>query len=391
MQYNEAMIRITAPLLILFITAVFLFLAATNIQGGWLYLVDALLWSVVAMSFILPLLQLRRMRIRRNFPPVVYAEQNTSVEIEVEAPGRLPLAFVNLEDQAAEHLPSGQTLPPHGQKGFITSLRAGQSTRYRYHFCPPQAGLYRFKTLRTGSFGPLGLMGIYWNQPLLQGLVVRPVQPTQSLKLFSDEQQAAMQQARQQVQHNQDISHFREYQPGDSKRSIHWKNTAKRQKLIVSEAREEPFQQISLLFDTHTEQNPEIFQRMQQSAIQVCHALLEQNMEIHCFAPAADPQFWQKMQLSPPQRQVRAARNWDDLSYWLGALATDAPETLEEALRSSGFQAQVIILIAGELSSPLQNYLLHEQQGSGTHPITVFSQAAAGSRDGMVFKALLGA
>lgn len=369
------MVKITGPMLIILLTAIFLFLAATNIQVGWVYLVDALLWSVVAGAVLLPLLQLRQLRLKRHFPPVAFTGQTVTVEVELENPGRWPLAFVNLEDLPPVSLRGGAVTLPEVQKGFVVTLGYNQSYRYSYSFVPEHDGVYLFKSLRSGSFGPLGLLGLYWTQKVTSAVVVRPLPPDTVMPLMSDEQQLALMHARRRSHHSEDISHFREYQPGDNRRSIHWKNSAKRQRLIVAEAREEPFQQALLLVDTSKSQNTERYHRLIRQAERVCHSLIENQMELICFAQNAEPAYWDKLGLASPERSLQSVRSWDMASYWLATLEPDATESLEDAMANQGLSPgeQLVVLISDNPSPELLQRLCLGRAGNGLAPMLVFA------------------
>lgn len=366
--------KLTAPLLIIFLTAIFLFLAATNIQGGWLYLVDALLWTVLVLALLLPLLQLRRLLLVRRLPPLAYAKQKLKVEIELTAPRFWPLSFITLEDLPPREWRSGQVATALESKDFVLALPSGKAHCFGYEFTPERAGVYLFKHLRSGSFGPLGLLGIYRQQDLVSALVVRPLPPEHRLTVLSQEQELELQSARQRSHYSEDISHFREYQPGDNKRAIHWKNSAKRQKLIVAEAREEPFQQALVLVDTQQGQSPEEFQRVVTTTEKVCHALLEQNLELNCWAQPSAETLWQQWALSPPQRRLQGLRQWEGLSYWLATLMSDAELDLLSALRQYGVnpEEQLLVVISSQLSQPLLDWLLQGRGGSGLAPVLVY-------------------
>jgi len=49
------------------IITIFLFFAASNVQGGWLYIIDSLLISLLFFSAIIPITQIKRLKITRNF------------------------------------------------------------------------------------------------------------------------------------------------------------------------------------------------------------------------------------------------------------------------------------------------------------------------------------
>lgn len=367
------MFKLTAPLMIILITAIFLFLAATNIQGGWLYLVDALLWTILALALILPFLQLRQLRLKRVFPAIAYREQEIQIKICLTAPRFWPLMFINLSDLPPEDLRTGQSVEQEENSGFVLSLSGKSDFSYSYTFKPEKSGIYRFKKIRTGSFGPLGLLGIFHSQTLLSSLVVRPLQPDYSLNILSSEQEIALQSARQRSHHSEDISHFREYTPGDNRRSIHWKNTAKRQKLIVAEAREEPFQNALILVNTH--QNQTDFQSLVTTAESVSDALLKQNLELTCWAQAGASQYWDELALASPQRFVQGARSWDDISYWLATLMPDSTENIYSALQqySMNLEEQLLVVISEQLEPQLIQWLVQGRNQNNPMPVLLYT------------------
>ncbi len=360
--------KITSPLLVLFITAVFLFLAATNIQGGWLYVLDALLWSAVLLAFVVPFLQLRRLTVRRQLPDAPLVGVPQTLHLSLENRSRLPVMFLNLEELPVFSLRQNQTLTLNADKHFSLWTAAGHKAEFDAHFMPEVAGVYVFKGFQVGSFGPLGLMGVYWKQQVPAAWVVYPVPPDSGLTILPEGLIQQVQQARRRSHLSEDISHFREYQKGDSRNTIHWKNTARQARLIVAEAREEPFQQAQVIFDATKTSEFKAFNALLRTAEAVCHGLLAQQMEVACWAPPADPEFWQSYQIAPPLRQLAGVRQWEGLQYWLATLAPDALLPLEQSLLASGPQAEnaVVILISPTFptSASLRHLLLHQSSGS---------------------------
>ncbi len=367
------MIRITGPLLIIVVTAVFLFLAATNIQGGWLYLVDALLWTVVLMAVLFPLAQLRQLHISRRFPGQPQAGSPVQVNLNLSTPGRLPLMFINLEDFGPRALRSDEPVPVTDAKTFLTTLKKSEPQQFSYTFTPPVAGLYLFEDLQTGSFGPLGLMGIYRKHKQTSAVLVHPQPPEHLLQIFSAEQEQSLQKARQRAVQNQDVSHFREYQPGDSRRMIHWKNSAKTQRLVVAEAREEPYQAVELWVDTSSSTERACFADIVCTAESICQALIGHQMSLTCQAQTAQAKIWQGFDLPAPQRRLEGVRSWKEISYWLASLHTDAELSLLETLaQQPNSQPQIVIVIAATLEPELLD--LFVKRCGPDFPLLVYTQ-----------------
>lgn len=377
--------KITAPLLVLFITAIFLFLAATNIQGGWLYVVDAALWSVLLLALLIPLLQLRHLQIRRYFPSQPLAGADLRVRLVLKNSRRWPRLFIQFGELPVRYLRSGQLCKLEQAEKFTTWLGPGESVELEYRLPESEAGVWIFQGFKVGSFGPLGLMGVYWQQKQLEALVVLPRRPLHGISLFTHELLQNIRQARHRSYFSEDISHFREYQPGDSRRSIHWRNTARQGHLIVAEAREEPFQQALVVVDTHHySQDRSAFLSCVEAAEKVCHSLLELQMEIFCLAQSADPEFWRPYQLSPPPRQLRAVRQWEDLSYWLATLEMDASVSLGQALTVTPLDLTQLLIVMLCSHLPDTNLLRLVSQGraeSGLPPIVLYTVQPANLPD----------
>ena len=334
--------KLTAPLIVLFLTAIFLFLAATNIQGGWLYFVDALLWSVVILGGALPLLQMRSAEIRRRLKGDPVVGQALTLQTQLKSTGRWPMSFMNLTEYAPRALRARKntSLSTHQEtevlgQSFVESLKRGGTHQQESQFIPEVAGLHVFSRAQTGSFGPLGLMGVYRRHRAPFAFVVKPTLPQISLKVNAPELQQALKVAHQKSQQPEDISHFRDYQAGDNRRSIHWRNSARQHHLVVGEARQEPLQRASLWVNLHAQQSREVALQIMEQATHVAHLLHEQQLVVHAIAPEASSDFWQAYDLTPPQRNIPEIRQWEAFSTWLAHLEQDAAAGFE-ALSAPG-------------------------------------------------------
>lgn len=324
--------KFTAPLIVLFLTAIFLFLAATNIQGGWLYFVDALLWSVVLLGFLMPLLQSRRVELARYTQGALLTGQPLTLLTQLKNLSRWPLSFMNLTEYTPRALRSQESASDSVlAQDFIDHLKSNATHTLKSQYTPTLPGIHLLEKALTGSFGALGLLGVYRKQPHRFAFVVKPTPPEVGLKVNSPELQQALKAAHQPQQNPEDISHFRDYQPGDSRRAIHWRNSARQQSLVVGEARQDPLQRASLWVNVHAGQPRAVATAVMAQAVAVAHLLHEQQLVLHCEAPPAHAAFWQGYALAVPQRHLEDAKTWDELSQWLAHLEQDAPDGLHFA------------------------------------------------------------
>lgn len=368
--------QITAPFLILLLTASFLFLAATNIQGGWLYVVDAALWSVILLSVLVPLLQLGHLQLQRHFPSKPFAGADVKIILTLRNSRNWPRAFIHCHELPVRCSRSGQVITLEKTQYFIPWLGSGESLKLEYFLPKPTAGVWIFEGFRLCAWGPFGLMGVVWRQKQLQTLVVLPCPPRDGVNLLTHEFLQAIQHIRQRSSFLEDISHFRDYQPGDLRRSIHWRNTARQGRLIVAEIREQSFQQVLVLIDTHMDQERAAFLRCVEAAEKICYHLLELHMEIACFAQSAHPAFWHRYALAPPPRQLHAIRHWEDVSYWLATLEMDASISLLQTLKAHllDFRQWLIVMLSSH--PPDEALLSCISQGraeSGLPPVLLYT------------------
>lgn len=343
--------KLTAPLIVLFLTAIFLFLAATNIQGGWLYFVDALLWSIVVLGVALPLFQLRGAQITRRLKGEAIVGQNLLIQTQLKSTGRMPMSFMNLTEYEPTALRAPRAEANILGQSFVENLKRGQVHQQENEYSPTVAGLHVFSESQMGSFGPLGLMGVYRRHRTPFAFVVKPALPLFHLKVNAPELHQALKAAYQKSQQPEDISHFRDYQAGDSRRSIHWRNSARQQNLVVGETRQEPLRRASLWVNVHAKQSREMALRVMDQATKVAHLLSDEQLILHCIAPEASVDFWQSYHLSVPQRNQVELRHWEDLSSWLAYLEQDAPEGF---VRLGGYgesESSLKVLVTDTVSS----------------------------------------
>lgn len=355
------MFKMTTPLIVLILMAVFLFLAATNIQGGWLYLVDAFLWSIVLCAMLFPFLQLRRLRIQRHYAFHVIAGQPFMVTLNCDNPGQLAVSFLRLQDELPKRIFKVAQLPVIVEQshGFIVSLSPGQSYSYQYQLTCQQRGVYQFEQLKVGSFGPLGLLGLYRHVKQTSAVVVKPMRPTLNAQQLAfqqlSEQSAQMRQKKSLA--FQSISHFRDYQPGDNRRWIHWKNSAKQNKLIVWESREESVYRALMVVDTSISQAIGFEPRIQLAGSLALY-FLEHQYELSLYAQASDSPVWQQVLGQVPQRSLESPGHWNEIATWLALLEPDSQQSLVSLLlRGSKLLRTQWVVITGQPTVVMLNEL----------------------------------
>ncbi len=114
------------------VLGVVLYLIASNVGAGWLYVVVAALLGMVLVSIPLPWLAVRRIELRRQAPVVATAGEPFECALELKNTGRLPRFMVETLDSFA-----GDT-----GRAVAVRLRGGRPETVRYTVENPRRGIY---------------------------------------------------------------------------------------------------------------------------------------------------------------------------------------------------------------------------------------------------------
>jgi len=181
--------------------------------------------------------------VTRHAPAVLSIAKPNLVTLEVRSLARRTLSVAVTDDlfetAACDDLPVQATLPP---RGLLTT---------RYHVCPSRRGAHVLGDHHVRYASPLGL----WVRQLklhdeLPVKVYPDVQAVRAYELMirQDRDPAALRSSRRRGGESE-FERLREYRRGDEFRSIDWKATARRQKLISREYQLESNQTLMFLLD----------------------------------------------------------------------------------------------------------------------------------------------
>lgn len=241
---------ITAKGIGFLVAAVILYLLTRLTQVGWLYLVDAVLWGLIILSAAVPWMSTAFLTSQRRV-------ESTSPSKESPGPveGEPPEITLTLHNRGfwpnyVLSLFYESTVAPPAQRlhrFFVTQFaRPGQvsmvSTVQAY-----QRGMHTLGPVVAESSAPFGLFrrGVKLTGPQ-QVLVYPLVIPLGRLALSEAAPRARISRT------GADSLGSRQYLPGDSRRLIHWRNTARAGRLMVKELEDPLDRTLYLLFDaTH--------------------------------------------------------------------------------------------------------------------------------------------
>ena len=245
---------ITAKGIGFLVAAVILYLLARVTQVGWLYLVDAVLWGLIMLSVAVPWLstaflaaqrRVERPSASKDSPGPVEGEP-LEITLTLHNRSLWPSYVLSLFYESTLAGPADRLL-----RFFVTHVaRSGQvsmlSTVQVY-----QRGMHTLGPVVAESSAPFGLFRRRVTLTGPQRVLVYPlVIPLRRLALAGGLSEAAPRAHTSRT--GADSLGSRQYLPGDARRLIHWRNTARAGRLMVKELEDPLDRTLYLLFDaTH--------------------------------------------------------------------------------------------------------------------------------------------
>ena len=233
----------------------FIVLGATLRDINLLFVLAGLMVGPFLFNWRLVALSLGRLVVDRKVADYVIAGHPFPVEISCENQRRRLGSWVLVFEDAVAPDP-GAGNPAAGELAragvILPYVAAGGRSQAVYRLTLPRRGRYRFGPLRVSTRFPLGLLKASVRLPKYERILVGPRlgQLTPHWVRLLDTQRFG----HQQVQHRQgpidgDYYGLREWRPGDSKRWIHWRATARLGRLAVREFEQQQEHDLVLILD----------------------------------------------------------------------------------------------------------------------------------------------
>ena len=213
------------------------------------FLLFSLVLSAVLLSFILPIMNLKGIRVERVVPPQVHSHEWFSVTAVISAEGRRTDAFgVVIRDGR-----SG----PYDRPGHALALRVARDApvRVRYQVRLKQRGLIRITELELSTRFPFGLFEYRLVVPVESEILAYP-----RIGVFRDEPLPGSRFSRLMTstetvndKGQEEFRNLREYRPGDNPRLIAWRATAKHGELMVKELEDDLTKRVTIFLETRLE------------------------------------------------------------------------------------------------------------------------------------------
>ena len=280
------------------------------------------------------------LQIRRMVEPVLSSGRVNLVKLElVLAPGSRRAVSGELRDWVTP----GPAIEGHRQRFTVTG-----TTVLEWRLTPSTRGDLQFGPLTLRLDGPLGLCMRRQSIALPQSVKVFPdlsVLTRDALTLARAEDQAARRVVRVRSE-GREFESLREYRPGDDRRSIDWKATARRGKPFVRQHQPERNQQVILLLDCGRHMAGEVDGRRKldhavDAALRLAKVALDQGDLVGVLAFGRDVKRW-----LPPRKGAEQLRAITQALYQVEAVLEESNygAAMDQAFARGARRSLVIVL-----------------------------------------------
>jgi uncharacterized protein (DUF58 family) len=217
--------------------------ASVNTGNNLLYLLFAMMLSLIVISGILSERCFKQVAVSRRLPPVLFANQPaTAAFLIANRSSRLPVFSLRIMDVI-----EGTTVDRGVQ---VLQLLPKARTIQSYPLLMKRRGAYVLEGIKLFTRFPFGLFVKASTLPVRSDVIVYPEIKDLSSVLLDDLSMAGHDQALRRRGQGTALHNLRLYQPGDDSRTIHWKTTARKSLLIVRETETEDRRRVTIVLHT---------------------------------------------------------------------------------------------------------------------------------------------
>lgn len=217
--------------------------AAINTGNNLLYLLLAMLLSLIVMSGLLSEQTLKQLEFRRRLPERLFANQPAMVTLLIaNRKARVPTFSLRVLDVVAG-IPVDRGL-------HLLHLPPRSVTVHSYPILIARRGRFRIDGIKLVTRFPFGLFQKAATLPVASETVVYPEIKPLPEALCRDFMGRGHDQAAAGRGPGVTLYNLRRYHPGDDSRAIHWKTTARQRRLMVRETEAEDQRRVVLALPT---------------------------------------------------------------------------------------------------------------------------------------------
>jgi len=251
-----------------------LYLIATNIQSGWLYVVISFLLLVGLYSVIIPIVALRGVSVAVRLPELSELGAASSGRLTISNKSRFAKYVIRVDFSEYDEM-------SFGASGLLASALPGRSNiNFRFDFTPGKRGRRHIKKVMISCGAPTGLFVAHRVMVVNAETIVHP-------RISDAAGEAVL--GRMGIEGVGELStrsstpdpylyRLREYAPGDSLRNIHWKLTARLGEPVVKDSERRTHTHKGVFIDNLRSSYPAgaeiVFESILEEAASVAHRLL---------------------------------------------------------------------------------------------------------------------
>ncbi len=246
--------------------------AAANTGNNALYLVEAFLLATLVLSGVTSRRNLRRLDVEVALPEEAYANQPFGVGFRLANRDRLTARRLVV-------LAVGG-----GREELVPFLARGGEAVGQLEMLAKRRGVLRLRWAHLHSLFPLGLFRKGVRVPVEREMLVFPELYPAAREGASQPGQAGDRPARRRGW-GHELLGLRRFQPGDDRRSIHWKQSAKLGELVFMERESEQGRRLSIALDNAvgelaSRSEEQRFERLVSEAATAAHDHLARGWEV---------------------------------------------------------------------------------------------------------------
>ena len=229
---------------------------------------------------------LSNLNVSRRLPRTIQARRAFEIELNLRNPKTWLGAWLVLVQDRLVYAPVQKSIHSASQSIQLLFLSIPPKTArsQRYQCIADRRGRYQWLGLELTTRFPLGLMKAFLPDKSTMFLVIHPaigkLSPNWS-ELFRKRDSGNRQRQVRSMSDEGDFFGLRPYRPGDSKRWIHWRSSARRDELVVKQFQKPENQELVILLDlngplANDEQARKEYAAIEDTAVELVATLVHQ-------------------------------------------------------------------------------------------------------------------
>ncbi|MDR7556469.1 MAG: DUF58 domain-containing protein [Armatimonadota bacterium] len=306
--------------LVLLAIAAAIFLLATNVMSGLLFVLDAAVLGVIVVGTASALATPRRVRVRRQVPARGVEGTPLSVTLSVEARRLARLLVVE------DGWPGGRVA------AVVPAVLPGRPETVVLAPVPTRRGWHRVGPVEVRSRGALGVFlarrRLGEAADVLVWPALRPVAPA-AVRRLAPVFEAAV--ATRRTRHPEDLYGVRDYRPGDALTRVHWPSSARRGALVVREFEQPEAPGLAIVLDLDARQPAVALDPAVRAAASLYRLARDRRVDVVLMAWTTGPV---------------VLRQWEDAMDWLACTAPSGPPLAQALARLRAATDRHLVVVA---------------------------------------------